>query len=519
MNAEYLDVDHFDQYEDNGEPIARGDILDLQAKIEAMSRRQEQLLNALRERRQQPQEPARPREEKLPEPPSLGHDDPDEDEKVSSKVYSIWWKKVQMWVALVEGRVEPVRYAALVANKLKGKAADAIWLGANDSLTTLNGLNVIKRVLDNLFFGDQTAAICQNVNSVLEFKRPKGGSMREYVNEFRNRLQLLDNRGESLPLKTRGHLLLSNCGLSEDQKALVMATTARDLSFNSIADALILLFPLSLSSAQDTQQGSYWGAHTEGRGKGGGQGRGRGGGKGGKGRFNGNCHNCGIVGHKSSECFRPGGGAHKPSPAPRLAMTAAANGGTVRGATLSIEERLHQMEDLLANVTKTNFGGMAATTELALLSLKNEGLDEGAIIDNGCTSNVCSEGWLIGFERKMDKKYQRIPLSNTESVKTFVFGSGPPKVELYKVHLDLQLFGQTVTIPVSVVEGSQTPFLLSRQQLKLWKAKIDLEDNSLRMELNGQPVYYLCPTTSSDLMVLPLTGIQLLQRPEDLPDR
>ena len=93
----------------------------------------------------------------------------------------------------------------------------------------------------------------------------------------------------------------------------------------------------------------------------------------------------------------------------------------IRGQTLSVEDRLNQMEDLISNI---KFGNVATTTELAMVSLRSEGLDEGAIIDNGCTANVCSEGWLTSFERKTNKKFKRIAVSQNGPVKTFVFGSG-----------------------------------------------------------------------------------------------
>jgi len=263
FNAEYLD-DPFEDYEDNGEPINRGDLMDVHARLADMTRvhqelmdqmRQQQLLLQQQEEAQQVQLQLRQprREEKLAEPPSFGSDDPEEDAKVTSKVYSIYWRKVEMWMALVEGRVEQIRCAALLAQKLKGKAANAVWLNGGDFLTTQHGMATIKILLDKLYYGDQTAAVSTNVANILDYKRGKS-SMRDYCNEFRNRFQVLDQRGEAFPVRTRGHILLSNAGLTEDQQALVMATTGRGLSFIAISDALTLLFPsLSSTTPTDTQ--------------------------------------------------------------------------------------------------------------------------------------------------------------------------------------------------------------------------------------------------------------------------
>ena len=85
-------------------------------------------------------------QEKLPESPSLGSDDIDDDNKITSKMYSIYWLKVQMWIALVEGRIPQQRWPALIANRLKGKAADAVWLGRGEVLTKDGGLTLTKKL-------------------------------------------------------------------------------------------------------------------------------------------------------------------------------------------------------------------------------------------------------------------------------------------------------------------------------------------------------------------------------------
>ena len=66
--------------------------------------------------------------------------------------------------------------------------------------------------------------------------------MQEFISELRTKFQLLDGRGEVMPERTRGNLLLKNSGLTESQRALVLATTQRNMTFNAVADALNLLF-------------------------------------------------------------------------------------------------------------------------------------------------------------------------------------------------------------------------------------------------------------------------------------
>ena len=72
------------------------------------------------------------------------------------------------------------------------------------------------------------------------------------------------------------------------------------------------------------------------------------------------------------------------------------------------------------------------------------------------------------------------------------------------MNLDLNLFGQKVSIITSVVEGDFTPFLLSREQLAKWDAVVGVRDNSLTMKIGGQLIKYNCPCSKLNLMLLDL---------------
>ena len=109
--------DHWDQYEeDNGAPVDRQDLRDVQAQVREMLHQQQAMMEMLQRHVPQPQRPQAMEQddqqqvpegpvplfpqgqsqEKLPEPPSLGNDDAEEDNKITSKMYSIYWLKVQM---------------------------------------------------------------------------------------------------------------------------------------------------------------------------------------------------------------------------------------------------------------------------------------------------------------------------------------------------------------------------------------------------------------------------------------
>ena len=127
-----------------------------------------------------------------------------------------------------------------------------------------------------------------------------------------------------------------------------------------------------------------------------------------------------------------------------------------------------------------------------------------AIIDNGCTSNVCSHDQLQWFQSLSKKKFGRIPIEGHK--KHFIFGAGKPKPQIYRMRLEPDWFGHGVYVVTSVVEGDSTPFLSSREQLAKWDAVIGVRDNELTLTIDGQLIKYICPVSSSDLVLLGLLG-------------
>ena len=207
-----------------------------------------------------------------------------------------------------------------------------------------------------------------------------------------------------------------------------------------------------------------------------------------------------------ASCCRPSGGGSykgkggksgKGGKGTSTAMVAR-DGAQVRGATLSSDERLNQLEELLS---KFEFVGMSRAVENAYLA-KSDELATKAIVDSGCTSNVCSLTWLRRFEAIMQKEYPKVKIN--DGVKTFIFGAGDEQRELFRVSLNLTLFGHRVQIVTSVVDSELTPFLLSRRQLEEWDAVIGVRDNILTLKLDDEMIKYTAPCSSSNLMLLDL---------------
>ena len=144
---------------------------------------------------------------------------------------------------------------------------------------------------------------------------------------------------------------------------------------------------------------------------------------------------------------------------------------------------------------------MSRAVESAYMA-KDAELATKAIVDSGCTSNVCSLTWLHQFEAITRTKYRKVKIHG--DAKTFIFGAGKEQRELFRVSLDLTLFGHRVQIVTSVVDSEGTPFLLSRSQPEEWGAIIGPRDNILTLKLGGEMIRYTAPCSSSNLMLLDL---------------
>ena len=525
------DDDHFGQYEDDGVPIDGLQLADLRRRMADMAARHEVLVQQLNQQRQEHQvqqqallqqqlqqqaEPARPPPERLPECPKFGSSDPIEDAKISPKQFTVWWRKVEVWLVLVADRVPVDRRGPTIAQRLEGRAADTVWLGINtmDELTNDNGIYIIKRLLENQFYGDQAAIVSGHLDDVFSYQKKSGQTMQEFISELRTKFQLLDGRGEVMPERTRGNLLLKNSGLTESQRALVLATTQRNMTFNAVADALNLLFGDSTRRAHvDTQQ-AYLSLETEGRGRGQGKGYGNGKGKGkGGAAKSGPCWNCNKPGHLMESCWQQKRCFKCKSPthlgkdckaSARVSALVTSDNGEQRGNTLTTEQRLNQLEDLLL---RANFSLVTVANESALTAIRVEDQYLSAIVDHGCTANVMSEGWLRCYEARIGQQFERFVIPDNKIKRVFIFGAGETREEMYQVELVLDLFNQAqfrTTILVSVVSGSQTPLLISKAQLSEWDAIIDVKKNQLSMNLNDKKITFVCPDTKSKLMIIPI---------------
>ena len=100
----------------------------------------------------------------------------------------------------------------------------------------------IQTLLDKHFQGDVTANVTQRIDAAMTYTRGANQTLEDFVTNLKLKIQALDEVGEVLPARVRANLLLKNSHMSQQERALVLATTERSLDFNTIADVMQLLF-------------------------------------------------------------------------------------------------------------------------------------------------------------------------------------------------------------------------------------------------------------------------------------
>jgi len=226
-----IDVDdHWGPYEHQGEhhDAARLRMERLQQMVQELSQQVQQMGVQATQQVQQLQQQMgtqgvqqAARRDKIPTPPSLGSDKPEEDKHITTMVYTIWKRKIAVWIRQVEGLVPAERQAAMIAQELRGKSAETIWMGLNSDtdICHVDGLTRIQTLLDKHFLGDMTATITQRIDEAMSYKRSPTQPLDDFIRTLKLKLQNLDEVGEVLPMRVRANLLLTNSNMSETHLA------------------------------------------------------------------------------------------------------------------------------------------------------------------------------------------------------------------------------------------------------------------------------------------------------------
>ena len=314
------------------------------------------------------------------------------------------------------------------------------------------------------------------------------------VAEVVGRIQL---QGVVIDQRLSGSVLLENSDLSADQKAMVLATSNRDVSFSSVQVALRNLFAGSHSSGAislvtDTRHGagSPSGKGKDTNRKGGYNG---GGGRGGRGDGRITCFRCGKAGHVAADCWSP----------PRN------KGGKGESFVADAQEvQVDKKDTLVTEDSSPQHGG----SYVGLCYMANSSLDVGlarlqslrsacllkGLLDIGCTDTVAGDEWLAHWYESTGQQLVQEPGSMH-----FTFGGGDTKLADRVVFIHILIDYHWVQLRVNVIEGP-TPLLIGRKTLSLLQARIDVTKCEVRFRIFGTQFFMPCELTSSGHILIQL---------------
>ena len=112
-----------------------------------------------------------------------------------------------------------------------------------------------------------------------------------------------------------------------------------------------------------------------------------------------------------------------------------------------------------------------------------------AILDSGCTKNVCGNVWLqcyLDILNESDKSSAQEQESNSK----FRFGDGVVQTSLKKVIIPADINGTKVKIETDVIDKS-LPLLLSKSAMQKAATKIDFKNNKVTMFGQVQDLHFM----------------------------
>ena len=121
-----------------------------------------------------------------------------------------------------------------------------------------------------------------------------------------------------------------------------------------------------------------------------------------------------------------------------------------------------------------------------------------AVLDSGCTKNVCGKTWLECYMETLDKN-QQPKVKEYESTTTFKFGSGDSVKSLKRVKIPVCIGRRNVFLETDVIDGD-LPLLLSKDAMKKAEMNIDFTNDSVTIFGRTQKLMF----TSSGHYCIPL---------------
>lgn len=223
-------------------------------------------------------------------------------------------------------------------------------------------------------------------------------------------------------------------------------------------------------------------------------------GKGGPGKgFTGRCMRCGKLGHKAMHCRQNVQGD-------RAQSSKGNDGGRVgfvfTASTQTVNDEIKEKKE--RHVT---WADQQEPVEIPSFAVLTDEVRTKAILDCGASESIVGAHTL----QMLYEAYHDSGLDPEASVqvdrqkrRSFIFGNNETSLALGLAHVRAKIGGETMSVPMHVVEG-QTPILLSSRWLEEQGAVINFQSGKARFRFLGDRQVQL-EKSSTNHLLLPLTG-------------
>ena len=165
-------------------------------------------------------------------------------EEVDYREYRRWkqWCQNKM---LVMDKLAKESRGSFVWTLLQGRALEIVEHLKPEEYQKEGGDKVIFNLLDQRWpERDRTDEMGEHITEVMMLKSREGETLRNWCARAREVFDRCHRKtGVSFPEEAKGWLLLNGSGMSDDQKAVVLARTVGDLKFDQLAQAMRSCFP------------------------------------------------------------------------------------------------------------------------------------------------------------------------------------------------------------------------------------------------------------------------------------
>ena len=212
------------------------------------------------------------------------------------------------------------------------------------------------------------------------------------------------------------------------------------------------------------------------------------------------CHRCGKQGHWSRECRQPRVDS-KHGKGPQTSSTAS-GAGLVQAADyeLNPENDVHFVAAIsVENDMLQSLRARLKDGPKPVMLVSSPGY---GVLDSGCGKTIVGRETLRSFEDLWKAHNVKVPAWLPER-NTFRFGNGQTELSQFKVPMPVQLAGKKGVIMASIVRGS-APLLISRNALQALHANIDFFNNEIALFPEQKRVPLKC--NEAGQYVLPVLG-------------